>query len=96
MLFKQLSSSHSINVVGHTALGLADSYQLCCYIVNRVHFPGFVPLSDTVDSYSVMYAKPCDSSVVIVYQVNEISCILLAEGLLCDHTFTLDSQAKCQ
>ena len=42
-------------------------------------FPCLVPLDDTVDSESVMGVKPCDSSLVIGYQVDEFTCTWSSE-----------------
>ena len=42
-------------------------------------FPGLVPSDDMVDCESVMGVKPCDSSVVIGYQVDEFTCTWSAE-----------------
>ena len=42
-------------------------------------FPGLVPSDDAVDPDSVMGIKPSDSSVVIGYQVDELTCTWSAE-----------------
>ena len=48
------------------------------YMVVRVFFPGWVPPSDMGDSELVVWGKPCDSRVVIQYQVDNFTCIWLA------------------
>ena len=55
--------------------------------------PGFVAFSDMVSSKSVVEIKPCDCSVVIRYQVDEVSCTWLVEDLD-THTFTLGLLGK--
>ena len=51
-------------------------------------FPGLVPLDDMVDSESVMGIKPCDSSVVIGYQVDEFTHTWSAEQFVaCSHIY---------
>ena len=42
-------------------------------------FPGLMPSGDTVNSESVMGIKPGDSSMVIGYQVDDLSCTWSAE-----------------
>ena len=42
-------------------------------------FPGLIPSDDMVNSESAMGIKPCDSSVVIGYQIDELTCTWSAE-----------------
>ena len=57
MLFRQLSSSHSINMVGHKALGGWQSHPMPLPSLNSgkgSSLPSFVPLNGTGNSESVV------------------------------------------
>ena len=80
MLLSQLSSSCSINMVGHTALRAWQShpippFSLHCGKVS--YFPGFVLPYDMVDDKDMVGNKAGDSSVMIRYQVDELTSIWL-------------------
>ena len=82
MLLSLLFPNHPIYMVGHTTLGDWQSQPIplpSLHDGEGSSFPGLVPLDDTVDSESVMGIKPGDSSVVIVYQVDEFTCTWTAE-----------------
>ena len=63
ILLKQLSFSHSINMVRHTALGLSSHLipPPCLHGREGSFCPGFVPSNDIVDSRSVLGIKSGDS-----------------------------------
>ena len=71
MLLNQVSSSHSIHMVGHTVFGgSAESYLIplpSLYGVEGFYFPGFVPPNDRVNFESVEGIRPVDSGLVIGY-----------------------------
>ena len=77
LLLSQLSSSHSINMVAHTAL---EAWQSHLVPPSSLHgeegfsFPGLVPPNDMVNSESVVAVKPGDSGVVIGNQIDEFTC----------------------
>ena len=83
ILFKELSSSHSVNMVGHVALGDWLTYLIPSPSLHGREgscFVSLVPPDDMVNSKSLVGIKgPCDSSVVIGYQVNECTHTCLAE-----------------
>ena len=70
MLLSQLSSSHSNNMVGHTALGAWQSHPIPLPSLDcgeGSSFPGFTPPDDIVNSESVVGIHPGDSGVAIEY-----------------------------
>ena len=74
--------SHSISVVGYTALGAWQRIRqsLCLpYMMGRGLFSCFTPPMDTMNSESVVDIKPGYSSVVIGYQVHECASIWTEE-----------------
>ena len=78
----QLPSSHSGNMVGHTALGTWQSDPMLprsLHVEEMSSLPGFVPPHDTVNSESVMAIQPDGFGVVIWYQVGEFTCIWSSE-----------------
>ena len=74
----QLFPSHPIYMVGHTALGAWQSVILIPLPSQHggegSSFPGLVPSDDMLNYESVMGIKPCDSSVVIEYQIDKFIC----------------------
>ena len=75
MLLKQLSLSHSINMVRHIAFRASQSYMIPLSSLHNgevCSFPGSAPPSDTVNCESVVGVKPSDSSVVNRYHVDEL------------------------
>ena len=72
-LFKQPGVTHSFggsaasHLIPLTLLRVGEGSSL----------PGFVLPNDTVDSESVVRIKPCDSGVVIGYQVDKCTCTWL-------------------
>ena len=82
MLLCLLFPSHPIYMVGHTALGLAESHPIPLPSLHGGEgssFPGLVPSNDTVNSECAMGIKPGDSGVVIGYQVDEFTCTWSAQ-----------------
>ena len=69
MLPTQLSSSHSINMVGDTALGAQQSHHPLGFLHGWEEYSltGYVAPNDIVGSKSVVGIKPGVSSVVIGY-----------------------------
>ena len=76
MLLRKLSSSHSINMMGHKAFEAQQSHPIpfsSLHVMDGLSLPDLVPPSDKVDSESVMGVKPDDSSVVIGFWVDEFT-----------------------
>ena len=72
MLLIQLSSSYSINIMGHTDLGAQQSHLIPPPSIHGEEgssFPGCVPLDDMVSSEYVVGIIPANSGVLIGYQV---------------------------
>ena len=77
MLLIQLSPSHSIYMVEHTALGPWHSHpipQPSLHAWEWYSFLGFVSPNDMSNSEYMMGVKPGDSGVVIGCQVEEFTC----------------------
>ena len=82
MLLTQLPSSHSVNIMGHTALGLQQFHEIplpSVYGEDGPSLPGFVWHDDIVNSESVVGINPGDACVMTQYQVDEHTCIWLEE-----------------
>ena len=81
LLLSLLFPNHPIYMVGHTALGAWQSHPipLPSLYDGEGSSTGLVPSDNTVNSESVMDIKPGDSSVVIGYQVDELTCTWSAE-----------------
>ena len=65
--------------MGHTALGAWQNYAVPLHSLHsreQSSLPGIVPPSDSVDSKSVVGIKPGDSSVMIGYQVDEVTYLV--------------------
>ena len=80
MLLTWLSTRHSINMLGHTALGSQqspDPPSLCGGKGSSLS--GCGPPNDMVNSKSVIDVKPGDSGVVIGYQADEFTHTWQAE-----------------
>ena len=91
MLLNQLSSSHSNNMVGHTALRLGSescdppTFPTWC---RGVFCPGLFPSNDTVNSESTVGIKTGDSGVMNGYQVDNFTCTWSAEQFVaCSHIY---------
>ena len=72
MQLTKLSSSHSINMVGLTALEAQQSHPIHLHSPHSGEgssFPGLVPSNETVNSECEVGVKLNDSGVVIGYQV---------------------------
>ena len=75
MLLKQLTPSHSMNMVGHTAFGAQQGHLILLpslYNQERLSFPGLIPCNEKADSRYVDI-KLCDSGVVIGYQNDDFT-----------------------
>ena len=73
MLFSQLSSSYSVNMLGHTAMGgLAK-----CHPITPL--PSFVAPNYMVNSEFVAGIKPGACGLMIGYQFDEFTCTWSAE-----------------
>ena len=75
MLLTKLSASHSIHMVGNTALELSRVSQYLChpYWWGGSSHLDFVPSSNMFDSKSVVGIRPGDSFVITGYQVDEFT-----------------------
>ena len=71
LLLIQLFSSHSINMMGHIALGAQWSHPIHppSQHYGEGSFPGHVPPSDMLDSEFVVDIKPGDSGIVSEHSV---------------------------
>ena len=81
MLLIQLIPSHPIYMVGHTALVVWQSHLIPMPSLHggEGSSPGLVPSDDTFNSESAMGIKPCDSGMVIDYQVDKFTQTWSAE-----------------
>ena len=80
LLYKQLFSSPSINMMGLTGLGVWQGSQLIPPPSLHVGgaFPGFVLTDDMVDSKYLVGIKPGHFGIVIGYQIDETTYTWLA------------------
>ena len=82
MLLILMSLSHSIHIVGYTALEAWQSHPIpLCFLQGeeRSTFPGSAPPYDTVYLESVVGIRHGDSNMVIRYQAGEFAHTMLAE-----------------
>ena len=84
MPLSQLSFIYSNNMVRHTAYGAWQSPNPSAFLTwqRGVSIPGLVPANDTVSFESMMAITPCDSRVVIGYQVDEYTHTWPTDSLL--------------
>ena len=81
-LLSQLSSSHSIYLVGHNFPDSTESHTITPPSLHGSEgssFLTFIPSDDMVNSKFVGSIKPDDSGVVIGYWFDEFTCTWLAE-----------------
>ena len=99
MLLQWLSSSLSINMVGHTSFGsLAESHPIHLPSLHgkKESIMSFGPPKNTADYESVVGIKPDDFGVVIWYQSEEFTCTYLAECFVAQAHIYPGSQIRCQ
>ena len=84
MALRQLSSSYSVNIVGHILGAWQRITQSLCfiYMVGKYHLFQISMHQITSDSKSVVGIQPYDSGVVIVHQVDEFICTWLTENFV--------------
>ena len=91
MVLNPLAISHSVNMLGHIALGAWQNHpipQSPLHAWKGSSLPGFVPLQEMVDADSVVGIKHGHSSVMIRYQGMNLLTLGQKSILLLDHTFT--------